>query len=355
MNALKPIRNQNLLRALFVAALSSITIFGSAQTFAAGPGLSGGNGGVVVNGRFYTLPEAGLKSVDATDPITAEMVKRTVDTVKTLMTLVAPLGRTNKPTEFVGKMFGSKREYVPVKVADPKLFLKIKSEYKPFVEKVGKGAFGLAAFTNGNTTYLLPEFFSADINTQARILIHEQIYALTWNHAIDQPGINLKDLLRFDIALLELMNLMPNGVCAAGYHTVRECGLGAWKMTYALHKLALPLFEVSREEAIAHALLFTVYSQIQYSSEIKLAVNRSLSEEDIGTIASLLGREVFELFSGAQLELFEKSGRTWVNRADEFISLEDNSVSVNGMGIEADVKSKQYSCIRDVTRMLCVR
>lgn len=345
-------------RSIFVAVASVLTLAGATIAHA-GPGLSGGNAGVVINGRFHTLPEAGLKSVDAKDPITPQMIRKSTESVELLMTFEAPLGRNNKASVFVGKMFGSDREYVEVKVVDPKLFAKIKAEYQPFVDQVGKGSFGLAAFTHGRTTYLLPQFFSSTIETQARVLIHEQIYSLTWNQESDRPGIQLKNLLRFDIALFNVMESMPKSQCVT---SSASCGVAAWQMIYALHKLDLPGFEVTRKEAAAHALGMMVYSQLGKRGTITLALNRPLADEDLGILMSLLGREVSDVFTGSRLEFIQQAnpydGGDWVTRDDKSFELSAPDGVWASYDLDVDPITNRYSCLgtgHRNSRRLCVR
>jgi hypothetical protein len=262
-------------------------------------------------------------------------------------------------------MYGSKRKYVEVKVVDPQLFGAIKATYKPFVDQVRKGKFDLAAFTSGDTTYLLPGFFSLrDVNSQVRILIHEQIYSMTWDHAHDQPGVDLKDLLRFDIALLDVMKTMPEGQCK---ELPQDCGLAASKMITALQKLNLPGFEVTRQEAAAGILLLAAYTRLSHSTNLALPSMRPLEEEDLGLLAGMLGREVYDIFVGLRVyplhlsSKYDESGNRFIEeqiRQEQLVSFlrQTDIGSPFALGLTKDPKTNLFSCLGNFSNDLtCVR
>jgi len=211
----------------------------------------GGGGGIMINGVFYTLAQAGLKLQD--DPIPGfDLDSETVSTtVSILREIENVLPAPDRP--MLRKIvFGSDHIYKKLKLVDPKLFNSVRAQYAKYVASLKAPAvFDLIAYTGKDrVTYLLPGWDEASLEARALFLLtHESSYFVN-------PNEKLENILRTEIALYEFHRSPsdPDRMMSL-YKSMATVGLLSWQrksqgaywdftQTYYLHTLALKGIQV---------------------------------------------------------------------------------------------------------------
>jgi len=177
----------------------------------------GGGGGIKINGKVYTMAQAGLKFVDdSRDPfyVDAKSMHRAKEILKIL-------GRYCPDSKLYGSTCSrnivnlskdlsvQEHVYKKMEIVDSRLFLQLKADYQTYVSRLQhQKTFALPAYTEGQQTSLFPDFTEAGddeeaIETKAIYLIHEGLFYN--NHRDGVHKITLDEVLRIEVAIVEVL------------------------------------------------------------------------------------------------------------------------------------------------------
>lgn len=154
------------------------------QGFAHAATDGGGGGGFCINDRCYTAAEAGFR-VNSGEKIGYILTNELLDEVQSLLEML-PLS-TSIRDQLLEEIGGDSQTYRKVVSVEKGKYRSLVYSYKKIFQasdyRFKSQTFELFAFSTGSNTYLLPKFFSLDLQQQAKILIHELIVRLSPNES----------------------------------------------------------------------------------------------------------------------------------------------------------------------------
>lgn len=184
----------------------------------------GGGGGIKIGDKVYTMAQAGLQFPKDPEPfyVDFESIDKATEILKSLekhcpKEYLQNIKCIAKPADINKRILFNRHEYKKVEVADAQLFERLKAEYQKYVSQLPvRGSFVLPAYTEDKITYLFPDFFKADTQTQAIYLIHE---ALFYNYDIEglfaSEALSLEQVLKIEVAIVGILkNENPSTVRA---------------------------------------------------------------------------------------------------------------------------------------------
>lgn len=141
----------------------------------------GGGGGICVNDKCITVPEAGFRIAPEQEHLEAPIVPAaTFNDIRTIFQSIQFDKITGSEEEYIGRALAYPSIFVRVRGYNEQKFGQYKEEYLKLLKANGMSTEGFALLAvsakdeDGNTkTYLLPEFYKANTRTQALTLIHE--------------------------------------------------------------------------------------------------------------------------------------------------------------------------------------
>ena len=148
---------------------------------AEGGNSGGGGGGLCIGKKCITLAEAGFRLSEKRTPIKDPVISsKTFQRADEIIRLIG-FKNTKLLEDFILEVIASPHVFEKVIQYDNRSLKKIRKEYLALIEESGlsKENFKVLAYSNREKTYLMPEFYAADTNSQALTLIHEAIVRAT--------------------------------------------------------------------------------------------------------------------------------------------------------------------------------
>lgn len=173
------------------------TLFAFSGQAKDGTGDGGGGAGFCINGKCMTMAQAGLKIKEPATTGKKVGYQLSSGLVQRVGEIYKSLPWDDSIAYQRSSTIGEVNTFQIVEKSETKKFAKALEEYRKVLKQSGlnlpEQSLTLFAFSNSQTTYLLPEFFDLDLTGQALILIHENQI---------RSGRDLISVLKFDVQLV---------------------------------------------------------------------------------------------------------------------------------------------------------